>query len=162
VIQPLVKVALQRSDVGELLKGDPELFAAPMVKALLMVPEALKTAVLRRFQPAAVLWSQGDEGQSLMLVLKGSVQLLSRRDTESAELAVVNKGDVLGESEVLSGRTRRGASVLSMNTVEVLELPRETLLSFGALPKPLAKELERVQAGRARALDDMSDFLNRW
>jgi hypothetical protein len=41
-------------------------------------------------------------------------------------------------------------------------MPRAALLVNGAVPPLLANELERVQAGRAKRLDDMSDFLNRW
>lgn len=159
---PVVKVALQRVDLAAMLREDPELAVAPAVRALLARPDALKLAVLRRFQPAAVLWQQGDEGDSLWLVLKGSARVLARRDHDSAELGVANKGDVLGEAEVLAGSARRGASVLATGLLEALELPRAALLVNGAMPPLLANELERVHAGRAQRLDDMSDFLNRW
>lgn len=162
MIQPVVKVALQRADVAALLKADPELAAAPVVRALLLRPEVLATAVLRRFQDGAVVWQQGDEGQSLGLVMKGQAQLAARRDTDRADLGAAVKGDVVGESEVLNNAPQRSLSVIARGPVEVLEVPRDALLLHGAVPGPLAKELERVQAARARALDDMSDFLNRW
>ena len=118
--------------------------------------------MLRRFQDGAVIWQQGDEGQSLGLVMKGHAQLAARRDTDRADLGAVGKGDVVGESEVLNNAPRRGISVIAKGPVELLEVPRDALLLHGAVPGPLAKELERVQSSRARTLDDMSDFLNRW
>lgn len=160
--QPVVKVALQRADVAALLKADPELATAPVVRALLLRPEVFAVAVLRRFQDGAVLWQQGDEGQSLGLVMNGHAHLTARRDTDRAELGVAGKGDVVGESEVLNDARKRALTVVAKGPVEVLELPRAALLLHGALPGPLARELQRVQAQRARALDDMSDFLNRW
>ena len=44
----------------------------------------------------------------------------------------------------------------------MLELFRETLLVGGKLPPALVTMLEAVEQRRMKALDEMSDFLNRW
>ncbi len=159
---PVVRVELKRADAAELLATDLELKDSALVRALLSMPAALKSAVLRRYVTQTVLWQQGDEGQSLGLVVGGGARVIARRDTDNAELGTVRKGDVLGESEVLLGSTKRRYSVVALEHVDVLEVPRASLLLQGAVPSALATELKTVQARRAKALDDLSDFLNRW
>lgn len=159
---PVVRVELKRADAAELLATDAELKDAALVRVLLAMPEALKSAVLRRYVSQTVLWQQGDDGQSLCLVVGGAARVIARRDTDNAELGTARKGDVLGETEVLLGSAKRRYSVVALEHVDVLEVPREALLLKGSVPSSLATELKTVQARRAKVLDELSDFLNRW
>lgn len=161
--RPVVKVELKRADAVELIASKPELSGAPLMKALGPgAKELLASAVLRRFPDKVVLMQQGEEGVSLFFVLAGDVRLFARRDTDSAELGVVHQGEVLGEVEVLSGEGKRRCSAVAQGQVDVLELPRAVLLIDGKLPPRLLTLLEAVKKGRMKALDEMSDFLNRW
>jgi CRP-like cAMP-binding protein len=158
----VVKVKLERANAAELIAARPELSGAPLIKALGPTAKTLvASAVLRRFQDKAVLMQQGDSARSLFFVLAGDVRLFARRDTDSVELGVAHPGDVLGEGEVLSDEARR-CSAVALGQVDVLELQREALLVGGKLPPPLASLLEGVKKHRMKALDEMSDFLNRW
>lgn len=158
---PVVRVELKRADAVDVLSSDAELKDVPVVRALLAYPEALRSAVLRRFAPQTVLWQQGDEGDSLLLVTAGAARVLARRDTDNAELTTARKGDVLGESEALGG-AKRGYSVAVQQQLDVVEVPRAALLNRNELPRELASLLQSVKAQRAKALNDLSDFLNRW
>ena len=122
----------------------------------------LCNAVIRRYPDKVVLMQQGEEGLSLFFVMSGDVRLFARRDTDSAELGVVHSGEVLGEGEVLAGEGGRRCSAVAQGQVDVLELPRTSLLIDGKLPPGLAALLKTVQTSRMKALDEMSDFLNRW
>ncbi len=157
-----VRMALKQADAGELLSADEGVREAPVVRALRSLPGALKAAVIKRYAPGVAVFTQGDEGRALVVVLSGAVKLLSRRGTESAEVGTAGPGDVVGEVEVLSGATRRSSSAVAQGSVEVVELPREALLAGGALPAALSRELTVVQQRRAKKLDEMNDFLNRW
>jgi len=160
---PLVKVELKRADAALLIASKPELSGAPLIQALGNEGKALlSTAVLRRFPDKGVLMQQGEAGGSLFFVLAGDVRLFARRDTDSAELGVVQTGAVLGEGEVLSGEGKRRCSAVAQGQVDVLELSRAALLIDGQLPLRLVAMLETVTKGRMKALDEMSDFLNRW
>lgn len=150
---PVVRVELKRANAAEVVNSDDELRELPLVKAL--TAKVLEQGVLRRFSPQAVLWQQGDEGRSLMLVVAGSARVLARRDKDNAELATARKGDVLGESEVLGG-VRRKYSVVALQQLDVVELSQVTM------SPELNALLLNVQSTRNKALDDMSDFLNRW
>ncbi len=160
---PVVKVELKRANAAELVASKPELSGAPLIKALGAAgPSMLSGAVIRRFPDKVVLMQQGESGGSLFFVLAGDVRLFARRDTDSAELGVVKTGDVLGEGEVLAGEGGRRCSAVAQGQVDVLELPREMLLVGGKLPPALVTMLEAVKQRRMKALDEMSDFLNRW
>lgn len=160
---PVVKVELKRADPAELIAGNPVLSGAALVKALGLRSKAvLSNAVIRRFPDKAVLMQQGEEGSSLFFVLAGDARLFARRDTDSAELGVAHAGDVLGEGELLAGQGGRRCSAVALGQIDVVELPRAGLLVDGKLPPPLASMLEAVKQGRMKALDEMSDFLNRW
>ena len=160
---PVVKVELKRADAAELIATNPGLSGAPLVKALgPQGKRVLGNAVIRRFPDKTVLMQQGDAGSSLLFVLAGDVRLFARRDTDSAELGVVHAGEVLGEGEVLAGEGGRRCSAVAQGQVDVVELPREGLLIDGKLPAALVGMLEEVKNGRMKALDEMSDFLNRW
>ena len=160
---PVVKVELKRADAAELVASRPELAGSAFIKALgPKRAELLAGAIIRRFPDKMVLMQQGDAGQSLFFVLAGDVRLFARRDRDSAELGVAHAGAVLGEGEVLLGQGPRCCSAVAQGQVEVLELARAALLIEGKLAPPVAAMLEHVRRGRTKALDEMSDFLNRW
>jgi CRP-like cAMP-binding protein len=158
-----VKVELKKADPAEVVASRRELMATPFLRALgAQATPTLQQGTLRRYPDKAVLMQQNEEGQSLFFVLNGDVRLFARRDKDSAELGVAHAGEVLGEAEVLSGAAKRACSAVAQGPVDVLELPREALLSNGKLPQGLAALLGDVQTKRTKALDEMSDFLNRW
>ena len=160
---PVVKVELKRADAAELIASRPELSGSPLVKAFgKSAPAMLANAVIRRYPDKVVLMQQGEEGVSLFFVMSGDVRLFARRDTDSAELGVAHAGEVLGEGEVLAGEGGRRCSAVAQGQVDVIELPRASLLIDGNLPPSLTALLKTVQTGRMKALDEMSDFLNRW
>lgn len=158
---PVVKVELKRANALELIAANPDLAGAPLIKALGKSSRALTGAVIRRFSDKAVLMQQGEAERSLFFVLAGDVRLFARRDTDSAELGVAHVGDVLGEGEVLTEGKRR-CSAVAQGQVDVLELPHAALLVDGKLQPALVTMLEAVKKRRMKALDEMSDFLNRW
>lgn len=160
---PVVKVGLKRANAAELVAGNPALASSPFIAALgTSAPGVLSAAVIRRYPDKVVLMQQGEAGQSLLFVLSGDVRLFARRDADSAELGVAHGGEVLGEGEVLAGEGGRRCSAVAQGQVEVCELPRAALLSEGRVPPALARMLAGVQQQRLKALDEMSDFLNRW
>ena len=157
---PLLKLELKRADVSELIAADPVLSSAPLVKVL--GAAALAKGSLRRYPDKVVLMQQGDPGHSLFFVMAGEVRLFARRDRDSAELGFARRGDTVGEGEALSGVGGRQCSAMAQGQVEIVELPRELLLVAGRVPPALGLLFQDVHARRLEALDEMSDFLNRW
>lgn len=160
---PVVKVELKRADAYELIRHDQVLAASKVVTALgASLQAVLAKAVVRRYPDKVVIFQQGEAGSGLLLVLQGDVRLFARKQTDAVELGLVRKGEVLGEGEVLSGEATRRSSAVAQGPVDLAELPREALRVNGALPPALQQALKAIHAARAQALDEMTDFLNRW
>lgn len=159
----MVKLALKRADLSDLVASDPGLRQTPFIKALGGLAEAvLKQGTARRYPNHAVLFQQGDAGSSLFFVLKGEVRLSGRKGSESVELGTAGWGDVFGEAEVLSGATARSGFAVAQGDVDVAEFPRGALLDRGQLLRALAGFLEPITVARTAALHEMTDFMNRW
>lgn len=160
---PVVKVELKRADAFELVKSDKVLSASRVVTAMGATLQAVMSkAIVRRYPDKVVVFQQGEPGSALFLVLSGEVRLFARKQTDAVELGTVRKGEVLGEAEVLSGEATRRSSAVTQGPVDLAELPREALLVNGQLTHNVAQALQAVHDARAQALDEMTDFLNRW
>lgn len=161
---PVVKVELLRPDVTGRVETDPVLSGTTLVKTLgPRWRDVLKQGHAKRAIDRAVLFQQGDPGTSLLFVLSGHVRLFARKDADTVELGLAHVGDVVGEGEALSGKGPRAMSAVASGLVEVLELERAPLFSLG---QPIGRALEQwlsgLSATRRKALDEMTDFMNRW
>lgn len=76
----------------------------------------------RRLARFKVIFREGDESSSLLIVRQGLVKLVTTAQEESAAIDVLGPGDVLGE-EVLYG-TRRAGTATTLTDVVVCELSR--------------------------------------
>ncbi|MBS1149062.1 MAG: cyclic nucleotide-binding protein [Myxococcaceae bacterium] len=159
----VVKLALKRADLNELIRTDEVLRTAPLFKALGRKTEPLLQAgIARRYPHQTVLFQQGEPGNSLFLVLRGEVRLSGRKGSDVVELGAASRGQVFGELEVISGAALRGSSAVSQGEVEAAEFPRQGLLERGALLVELAGFLRPISEARLKALSEMTDFMNRW
>lgn len=72
------------------------------------------------------LFSEGDAGDGLYLVLVGSLEIL-KRDRNGAEQAIANigGGSVLGEMSLIHGSAPRSASAVATTDSQLLEVPSE-------------------------------------
>jgi CRP-like cAMP-binding protein len=160
---PVVKVELKRADAAELVRLDRLLLASDLVRSLgARVDEVLAQAVVQRYPDRMVVFQQNESGSSLYLVLAGEIRLVGRKLTDGVDLGLATKGQVLGEGEVLEGAATRRSSAVALGVADLAEIPRSALLQRGALPPMVKATLERVRAQRARTLDEMTDFLDRW
>lgn len=161
---PQVRIELVRADVTGRVEKDPVLSGTRLVKTLgPRWRDVLKQGQAKRAADRAVIFQQGDHGASLVFVLAGHVRLFARKDTDTVELGLAHAGDVVGEAEALTGKGPRAMSAVASGVVELLEVDRTHLFSLG---QPVGRALEQwlgeLQAQRLKALDEMTDFLNRW
>jgi len=129
-------------------------------------PEARRTLSergrLRTFKTGDVLMRQGEESDSMYVILSGRVRV--DRDAPGqpgpARLAELGANDVVGEIGVLDGGART-ATVTAMEETRTLELHR-TLLAVVLLQYPdVAGELLRTLSRRLRSTDEILDTLAR-
>lgn len=158
-----VKVELQRADVVGRVERDPLLARSQLVATL--GPgwrDALRTGRAKRAAPRAVLFQQGDAGEALLFLLSGSVRLFARKDTDTVELGAAHAGEVVGECEALARRGPRVMTAMANEVVEFVELSPAALFAVPARAAQLTALFTSLRTERLKALDEMTDFLNRW
>jgi CRP-like cAMP-binding protein len=145
------------------------------------VVEQLAAASQRRlFDAGETLVNEGDEGESLFVIERGSVRVTKsdpEQEGKSVDLAVLDEGAFFGEMSLLTGEPR-SATVLAREHCGVLRLGKKALASTLEADPRIAEELSRALAsrrldtsetledrrGRAAAeagLDDEQTFLRR-
>lgn len=107
-------------------------------------------AVLRSFAKNTILINEGDNSDSLYLILSGSVQVYtSDNEGKEALLATLAAGDCFGELSLLDGRAR-SASVRTLEPCQTLVLSREAFGICMYQHPSVAQELLRTLAGMVR------------
>ena len=160
---PIVKLALKKGDPWARIREDLKLSESSLLLALGSEAEAImKFALMKRSPDKVVIFQQGEAGDSLYCVVSGAVRLFARKDKDAIELPSIGVGDVVGETEVLGGPGQRHMSAIAQGIVELIEMPRKSLLVEGMLPAPMESLLNRVRKTRANQLDELTSFMNRW
>jgi CRP/FNR family transcriptional regulator, cyclic AMP receptor protein len=98
-----------------------------------------------RYEPGHVLITQGEEGETLFVVLEGEAKIVRNNRT----VARVGPGGFVGEIAVLRGRAR-SANVVAVDEVRCLVLHRETLRKLLADEPKAAWAMLGELAGRIR------------
>jgi small-conductance mechanosensitive channel/CRP-like cAMP-binding protein len=134
--------------------------------------EALDDAVVRQLAAASqrrlfdggeTLVREGDAGDSLFVIERGSVRVTKsdpEQDDRSVDLAVLDEGAFFGEMSLLTGEPR-SATILAREHCGVLQLGKEALASTLEADPRIAEVLSRVLAARRQdtteTLEDRRD-----
>ncbi len=114
-------------------------------------PEIMKeiesSMVERRFDAGSALMCQGDDGDCLVVVQEGEVEVAVTFERERHVLKRAGRGEVFGEMALLT-REPRTASVVALTPVRVLSLPVEDFLRLAEAEPALAEVLSRLTAQR--------------
>jgi CRP-like cAMP-binding protein len=121
--------------------------------------EAERTAVAARmrrvqFTPDQMIFSRGDPGREIYLVLEGRIRL-SVLSSEGRELSfdlAASPGHVFGEIAALDGGERT-ASATAVSHVQAMVLPREVMLEFIERNPKLAMATIHLLCQRLRQTD---------
>lgn len=139
-----------RTARAEALLARTDLFAALAPEVRSRLAEA---AELGYYDAGERLVVEGQEGDSLMLLSRGSVSVTKAGDdlgTTSVSLAVLREGAYFGEMSLLTGAPR-SATVTAEGAVEVFVLDREALEPILAADPAIAESLSKVLAERMAA-----------
>ena len=149
---------LERSVKRAALLASP-LFAAMQPEEL---DEILKFALDRRVRRGQTIFQRGDEGSSLMAVLRGRVRISSvSGDGKELTLNVINPGEIFGEIALLDGQPRSADAVAIEDSV-LLVVDRRYFLPFLRHKEDLCLRLLAVLCSRLRrtstALEEIALF----
>ena len=99
----------------------------------------------QHFEPGDIVFNQGDLGDSVYVIQKGTCEVLRQRDGAQDTLAVLGPGECFGEMAVL-GDTSRNATVRAVYPVDVLVISKRdfqklksNVHAFGAVFEELAR-----------------------
>ena len=115
----------------------------------------------RRYPEGQVLTSEGDPGDSLLIVESGEVRI-SRYTPSGQEivLAVVEAPDAIGELALIDGAAR-SATVTAQTPVQIRVVPRAAFLQFLESDPQAMMRVMRTVAGMVRATNErLSDILS--
>jgi CRP-like cAMP-binding protein len=146
----------------EICHADEALRTCDLMRALAQgeAERLLGGSVARRFPKDAAVFRQGDEGWSAFLVLRGEVRLTSGH--EGVVFGVARKGDLFGESELVTQRTARGSSAITNGDADVVELPAPLLMEVGRGNRRLVDLVQQLHQSRSAATHEIAGFINRW
>jgi CRP-like cAMP-binding protein len=109
--------------------------------------------MLKRFDPDAVLFRQGDPSDFAILILSGSADVLREAGDDAILLGTVHAGEFVGEMGVLEGRAR-SATVRAAESVEAEMIERQAFLERVSAEPELAKKLLLRMSARLRDVED--------
>lgn len=123
------------------------------MKSLALVAAAAQRCA---YQDGEVIFHQGDDGDSLHVLLAGSVKVLVKTDAGSqAVVAILRPGDSVGELSLIDGEPR-SATVAAIGPVETLMLPRQDFLAVVDQSPEIRSHLLATLAGRLRRTSDLA------
>jgi CRP/FNR family transcriptional regulator, cyclic AMP receptor protein len=112
--------------------------------------EILGFAVDRRVHRGQVIFQKGDNGSSMMAVLRGRVRISAvSADGKEITLNVINPGEVFGEIALLDGKPR-SADATATEETQLLVVERRQFLPFLTRNQDLALRLLAVLCERLR------------
>ena len=108
------------------------------------------------FAPGQTVFSQGDAGDALYVVVDGAVEVRGERGGAGERLAVLGPGDCLGEMALVTGDPR-SATVVALSATRLLRLEKERFQALSERYPVFLRELARVLCRRiARTSEDVA------
>ena len=102
------------------------------------------------------VFSQGDPGDALYVIVSGAVDVRGERDGRSERVAVLGPGDCLGEMALVTGDPR-SATVVTLSATRLLRLDKERFQVLSDRQPAFFRELARVLCRRiARTSADVA------
>jgi putative ABC transport system ATP-binding protein len=129
--------------ICEFLRNQP-LFAPLTPRTLSYVADKMKLEV---FAPGAVVIRQGDPGDKFYLVRSGAVDVSKEDPTGRRALGTLRRGDVFGETALLTGEPRN-ATVVATEKLEVYSLGKGDFAAVVMASASFEDELRKVLFAR--------------
>jgi small-conductance mechanosensitive channel/CRP-like cAMP-binding protein len=105
---------------------------------------------LKELTPEEVLMNQGDDGESLFVLVEGLLEVSIQIEGEKKHLTFLRPGSFLGEMALLTGE-KRSADVTSSTESLVGELTKDSIMSLATENPEVLKKMTAVVAKRRLA-----------
>jgi cAMP-binding proteins - catabolite gene activator and regulatory subunit of cAMP-dependent protein kinases len=115
----------------------------------------LALAVERRFSNGQIIFQKGQEGSSLMMVLRGRVKIsICSEDGKEIILNTIEAGNVFGEIALIDGR-ERSADATAIGACTLLIIRRADFIAFLKENPDIAVQLLTVLCQKVRDTSDI-------
>ena len=102
---------------------------------------------LQKFKPEEVLFNQGDDGESLFVLVEGLLEVNLQEEGKKKHLSFLRPGSFLGEMALLTGE-KRSADVISCTESLVGELTKDSIMSLATENPEILSQMTAVVAKR--------------
>ena len=110
----------------------------------------LAFASMQRYASGETMFQKGDPGSSMMIVAHGRIEVgVTSADGRKTVLAVLGRGEILGEMAILEGR-ERSADAVSLEASELLVLHSRDMIPFLERNPAICIKLLRILSERLR------------
>ncbi len=123
-------------------------------------PKTIRTEIVKKFKdfpvdPGDELIAEGEQGQGLFLILKGSIEVSKKSDGGGkVVLATLKEGDVFGEISLIQDSVTT-ATCTALSRGELLFLPKKDFASTMARHPEMKTELSKITADRIQKTKDI-------
>jgi CRP-like cAMP-binding protein len=141
------------TDTDQELSSEDFLARAPLFARLgrRSLHKLAALCVPRDFAPGAMVISEGDTGLGLFVIVSGTVEISKRSGDEVLRLAVMHRGDLLGEMALIDDQPR-SASAVALEPTRCLLLTRNSFQTLTRKDPEIAWCLLPTLADRIRDL----------
>jgi CRP/FNR family transcriptional regulator, cyclic AMP receptor protein len=121
---------------------------------------AIAVSRLRAFRRGQIVFTRGDPGDTLIVVISGRVKVVIRSaDGGELTLAIVGPGSAFGELSIADGGSR-SADAETLEECQLLLIPRKTVQDICARVPAAAQALtDSIAATLRRLTDEASDLV---
>lgn len=115
---------------------------------------------IQSYAPKQAIFSQGDPASALFYIRAGRVKLtIVSSGGKAATIAVLDKGDFLGEECLLAGHSLRLSSAVTITDCSLLRIEKGQMLSALDSDRDLARSFtEYLLARKVRAEEGLTDW----
>ncbi len=111
----------------------------------------------KHFEPRQIIVRKDDPSDELFMIVEGHLKVVSTgADGRDAGFGIMGPGEVFGEVALLDGGPR-SATIASLDSCQLLLIPRAQFFEFLESSPKTAIELLRVLAGRLRRLTERAE-----
>ncbi|MFT5218439.1 MAG: small-conductance mechanosensitive channel/CRP-like cAMP-binding protein [Planctomycetota bacterium] len=133
------------------LLAEIDLFQTCSIEELEILSQDVRT---NRYRPNDIVISEGDEGDSLLVITNGLVHVTRKKPRgRHQSVTRLGIGQCIGEMSMLTG-SLRSATVQAVTDCEVVEIPKESINLLIEKRPDLVDELARTMSER-RAADEL-------
>ena len=112
-----------------------------------MLQAITSSLYLQKFKPEEVLFNQGDDGESLFILVEGLLEVSLQEEGKKKHLSFLRPGSFLGEMALLTGE-KRSADVISCTESLVGELTKDSIMSLATENPEILSQMTAVVAER--------------